>query len=784
MMMRRVFAIVVMLCMVMVLLPAPQAQAAASSRMDLPRSEDEMRQMAVDYAVQLSQVEWICQQDIDFTKACSWSPELFYHAGTVYRGLPYASDRNSGNANLDEFLASRDGQGNYVGSMAWNEIPASDCGGQVRLAYAWAGALCGLELEELVFDPGEESASFGLIPLGDYDTRGYNRSSSTYKTVNQPNGEERIYNCYTQLKKGDCVFVLYDGGGEHIMLVTGDPIVSRDGNGKIIPTQSIVPVLELTSGIHDKGAYKSNWNDQSYSFASLFQIGFIPMTMESFAKGTVAQPTFENVGINISGDVGFYDLMSGRVVSNYNIFTLTATVTDASGKVVSQGISYPNSLRADLSELSYGADLVSLPAGNYHITVKAKIGFGEQTVVDTDIRYAGCGQAPVVYISDNGTGNGSSPDAALGNASGYDRAFMTSYKDGAFHRALEMLGKTGGTIVICGDVTLTSGRALTRYTGTISPHASPLMYSDQTVRLTSNFGGVDYRQTNGAELIMQRSGKQAVNLELNIGTVWSELDFRLDYDYAMMPTISTSTICAYIACGGHKSVVEESVTVSLSQSGKALDPAKNTKYFPKLYGGTFNGQSVGSTDLTVLGGSWSTVVGGSYEGHLVGGASLTVGGNTVIYDGIYGGGSDNDGELMGDVKLNITGGTVSGKIVIGGSGQFLTEGYSITLTVTGKPDLSKVRIINAGGNEKAASVVLDLGGFRNAGANFTAYFNESEYTQIIPAPDPEVAGPDMTLTIILICAGAVVVIGGAVAVILVLKKKKAAKAASEEEETA
>ena len=193
--MRRVFAIVLTLCMVLVLLPTPKAQAA-ENKMDLPRSEDEMRQMVVDYALQLSQVEWTCQQDIDFTKAVSWSPDLFYHAGTVYRGLPYASDRNSGNANLDEFLAARDGEGNYAGPVAWNEIPASDCGGQVRLAYAWAGALCGLELEELVFDPGEESAAFGLIPLGDYDARGYNRSSSTYKTINQPNGEERIYNCY------------------------------------------------------------------------------------------------------------------------------------------------------------------------------------------------------------------------------------------------------------------------------------------------------------------------------------------------------------------------------------------------------------------------------------------------------------------------------------------------------------------------------------------------------------------------------------------------------------
>lgn len=772
---RRCVLVLLMLCLVLSLVPVSPV-SASETNMDVPRTSDEMRQMVVEYARQLAEAEWTCTQDIDFTNAVSWSPNLFYEAGTVYRGLPYTSDRPSGNANLDEFLASRSGTGEYVGPVSWNEMPGSDCGGQVRLAYAWAGALYQRELEELVFDPGEESENFGLVPLGDYDNSGYSRSSSTKRTVIEPNGEKKMYDCYTQLQAGDCVFVLYDGGGEHIMLITGEPTVARDGNGTIIPTQSMVPVLELTSGIHDKGAYKSNWNDQPYSFAALYEIGFIPLTMETFRQDHFELPALEKVGIDISGDVGFHNLMSGRVVSNYNIFTLTSTITDVSGKVVAQGISYPNSLRADLSELSYGAALMGLAAGDYHITVKAKIGYGEQTVVDTDIRYTGCSSAPVVYISDNGTGNGYSPEAALGNAAGYANVSMTSYKDSALNRALEMLSETGGTVVICDDVTLLSGRALARYTSTISAFSSPAVASEQTVVLTSSYDGVDYRQTKGAELIMQRSGSQAVDLELNIGTVWSDLDFRVDYNYAMLPAITTSTIHAFVSCGGHKTVIEESVTVSLSQAGKALDAQKNAKYYPRLYGGCYNLSTIGTSDLTVFGGSWSTVVGGSHEAYQYGGANITFGGSAVAYDGLYGGGSDNDGALNGDVSLNITGGTISGKLVIGGSGKFLNPGYNISLVVAGKPDLSGVRIINAGGDGTGTSVVMDLGEFRNGGANFTAYYNETEYTKIVPAPDPNTG----LGTVIVIVIAAVVVIG-AVVMVLVVKKKKTAKAALEKE---
>lgn len=758
-------------CLTAALLTAGAGAQGAELR--APAVGDELRAQVVERARALSEIEWTCAQDIDFTKAVSWSPNLYYEAGVTYRGLPYTSDTIAGNEDIEQFAAMLDENGVYAGPTSWNEMPGSDCGGQIRLAYAWAGALCDLEMEGLVFDPGEESRAFGVVPLGGYDCSGYTRSSATKKSILAANDEQLIYNCYAMLRAGDSLFVLFADASEHVMLVTGDPVLQRDGNGTLIPEMCSVPVLELNSAIHDRGSYKTNWNEDSYSFAQLYETGFIPLTMEAFSRESSETPAFETDGVEIAPEAGFHALMSGQVRSNYNIFQLRAVITDAQGNEVLTAVSYPNSLRADLAELSYGAALLDLPAGDYHYTLTAKLGFGEAVVEDTDFHYTGCDGAPVVYISDTGAGNGASPETPLGNAPRYEDMSLTSYTDSALFRALTMLSGTGGTVVVCDDVTLISGRSLSRYTASTSPFSAPAMASEQTVTLTSSYDGVDYRKTNGAQLILRRSGQQAVNLELNIGTVWSDIDLCVDYDYAILPSITISTIQAYVSCGREKTVFEPSVHVTLCHAGQTLDEAEYSKYLPRLYGGYYNLAADGSTDLTVLGGSWSGVVGGSHESYLSGGTKLVFGGEAAAYEGIFGGGSDNRSTLCGDVDVQITGGTVRGKLVAGGSSQSGAPGRSVRLTVSGTPDLSGVRIINAGGAD--AETTLDMGQFQYRKGEFTAYYNEAEFAQVI-APQERAAFP-----IVPVAAGAAVVLAAVIVLVAAKKRKAQAKSADSDE---
>lgn len=751
--------------------PALAAPADATVKtVKVTKSGGDLRALAVEYAKSLSEVVWQCEKSVDFTKAVSWSPQLSYLKGTQYHGLPYTSDKTSCNASLDEFLAQCDESGVYVGPTSWNDMPGSDCGGQVRMAYGWAGALNQYELENLVFNPSEECWASGMIPLGGYDCSQFTYSKSTCRSVMDVNGEEIMFDCYSQLRTGDNLFVLFGDGGEHIVLVTGDPVLVRDDSGNYIAEECSVPILELTSSVFDRGTYKSNWNTQPFTFRYLFDTGFIPYTMKAFKKETVDDVTFTNENIHIAGDVGFHDLMSGRVVSNYNIFKLTATITDGSGKQVLEGISYPLSLNADLAELNYGAGLLELPAGDYHYALTAQTGLGEMAVVDTDIHYTGCDGKPVVYIRDDGAGNGSSPDSPLGNASGYDDVTMVSYKNSVFVRAMEMLSETGGTVVVCGDVTLTSGRGLIRYTSLLSPLATPMVVSNQSVTLTSVYDGVDYREKNGAELIMQRSTDQAVDLEINIGTTWTDLDFRVDYNYTVLPSVTMSTIGAFVSFGGQKTVIEPSVNVTLSMAGAPLNAAENSEYFPNIYGSYYNMFSEGYTDVTVLGGNWNLVVGGSHSGYLMGGTNVTVGGNATLYKGLVGGNDGGSGSVCGDVTVKVTGGTIAGKLVAGSASGFDTDEYNVLLQVEGEPDLSGIRIINAGADGFAKSVVMDLSKLRLRNSkDFTAYYNAEDFT-LVQMP----SGSNPIIRILIAAVAAAVAVTAAVVTVVRIKRKRAA----------
>ncbi len=740
--MKKLLSLALAAMLLLALLPAAslQVRAADADFADLP-SGDELRELVVEHSRAQAAVLWTPAETVDFRNACTWSPALYYEKGVTYRGIPYTSDKISVNADVYAFSRFIDETGAYVGPVTWNDMPGSDCGGQVRLSYGWAGVLCGNELEDMIFDPGDYAASFGMMPVGGYDWSGFNRSASSRQSVLEPNGKFVIYNCYAQMQPGDCVFVLYPDGGEHIMLVTGMPNVAFDGRGECSGEQSTVRILEQTSSIHGDGGVQSNWRESDYTFASLYETGFIPLTMEAFNKSSLDAPTFETAGVSVSGKVGRNALLSGQVLSNYNIFRLRAEIQDASGKTVLTGETYPNSLRADLGKLDYAGKLASLPAGSYRYLLTAEIGFGVKTVLDSEIEWAGAEESPVVFIKDGGSGDGSSPEEAMGNLPGADANLLTSYKCCALYRALNMLSETGGTTVICGDSTVASGRSLERHRQLLSPMSAPEYASEQTVLLTSVYGGVDYRAENGAELILERNAKQTTDLELNICSVWRDLDLRFDYNYVALPAITESTMGAFVACGGKKTVIEDSVTVSLSQSGTPLETEEYKKYLPHLFGGYYNLCGVGDTDLTVLGGTWANVCGGSHDGWRYGSCNLTFGGNARAYGGIYGGGDSKKAVVCGDVTVSVTGGTASGKMVAGTSGSFGISNYQVSLKISGWPDLSGITIVNAGtstGNGMAPlQVLLNMGEFKNAGENFTAYYNESDFSMIVPAPAPE-----------------------------------------------
>ncbi|MBQ9428753.1 MAG: family 43 glycosylhydrolase [Clostridia bacterium] len=161
----------------------------------------------------------------------------------------------------------------------------------------------------------------------------------------------------------------------------------------------------------------------------------------------------------------------------------------------------------------------------------------------------------VCFVRDGGDGNGGSFASACGS----------------FEAAYKALGEAGGTIVVCGKVTLASAFAGYNY-----PHTGK-------VTVTSLYDGIDHRTENGAKIIMRESYHTGGETEFNNIYIISEAKYKA------------------IAGEYHKLVLG---------NGIECDRVDGQTY-PVLLGGGIGDARGKSTDLTVKSGTWGRVRGGA-----------------------------------------------------------------------------------------------------------------------------------------------------------------------------
>lgn len=176
----------------------------------------------------------------------------------------------------------------------------------------------------------------------------------------------------------------------------------------------------------------------------------------------------------------------------------------------------------------------------------------------------------VLYVKDGGTGNGVTPDVAAGSLA---TAFGSVATAG------------GGTVVICGPVTIKSNVIM----GINDPNI--------TVKVTSVYGGVDYRETSEAKLIFDGRYK---NYSLKNNTDFDGLDIHCIGDS-----------CSFFA-NGYRIFIGKDVNVTVAD-----EIAARADCYPNIYGGSAFDLSAtknfpANTSVTVLGGTWNRVVGRGY----------------------------------------------------------------------------------------------------------------------------------------------------------------------------
>ena len=275
--------------------------------------------------------------------------------------------------------------------------------------------------------------------------------------------------------------------------------------------------------------------------------------------------------------------------------------------------------------------------------------------------FANGAQNSAVYIKDGGSGDGTTAENAAGD----------------FRYAVKKIKKNGGTIVVCGRYTVDELICLSSASGTSN--------GKRTITVTSEYGGIDYKKTEDAQLVFG-DGKNSANLMLAGDFVFEKL------------VITTSgNKERYIIAEGNKLVLGEGIECRkngdspfISVIGGSLDQDYNKKYDLTIKSGSYNNVCASNRDLPHVNDCSLNIEGGVFEGNvsvsgLLNRENSTNGKTTlVVKNGVFNG---NIGALTNcnQTSVRIDGGTFNGNIYLygqkntvdinGGTMQSLKEFY-------------------------------------------------------------------------------------------------------------
>ncbi len=382
----------------------------------------------------------------------------------------------------------------------------------------------------------------------------------------------------------------------------------------------------------------------------------------------------------------------------------------------------------------------------------------------------------------------------------------------AFYQATEELAETGGTIVVCGPVYFGEEQCWGAV-GASTKDVFTAEYGTNTIKVTSVYGGVDYRATAGAKITLATPAEIVFQGQ----TIVENIDIETDGTERMMG------FCNYLALVGEG--------VKCYPADDAFEGVPGN--YVSLAGGHRYSKSTGATPtLVVKSGTYNKIVAGLWGTTASLGSEscetfLTIEGTTTVLGAVYGT-VQNKSPYSGHVNIDINGGTFECDINgIGPTGLGNTDG-KVTITITGG-DFTNIYSVNdadiAAVNNLPAYSLLDLSGWKGSAealaplyqaiTNFTEVklpagidagsLTTQQTTQTTPESTEPAESDDETTTpattdkgdsttkndstdkgsaapadessntglIIGIIAGVVAVAAIAVVVVIVLKKKKA-----------
>ncbi len=336
--------------------------------------EGNYRQIVKDYMLKMANITWTPKE----TFSIKWKGEprfkidLTYEKGVTYHGMTYCDTKGT----LDMFEQLLDGDVFTANSEYYDECFGNHCSASMDMAYQqildfpYTGTvkpnpqrgtmlkLTGNLVLPTVYGSGYDSADIWAI-----------------------NSKEAVMEAYAELDTGDILYYSNKHKSGHARMVSLPAEVVRFENGVIDPENSYIYTVEQTNAWDKTEAAQGKnttwWIDHKYSFATLYQKFFKPVTFTAYTSGEKLKDAYMIYsGSNTAETIK--DGVKGTVTTTFPLTYVRLTVKDTNGNLIKTAIKYNLSKDyfVDVSEMNEELGISSLEKGKYTFALRVGIARG------------------------------------------------------------------------------------------------------------------------------------------------------------------------------------------------------------------------------------------------------------------------------------------------------------------------------------------------------------------------------------------------------------------------
>ncbi|MBQ6703055.1 MAG: hypothetical protein IJN17_08910 [Clostridia bacterium] len=352
---------------------------------DLPEN---FREAAVAQMRKQATVEWTPEYTFSYGNTYdNWGFKMTYTAGKKYTGLPYGNM----NCNMSEFQKYLDEHGGKFAAKAengYNDVMGTQCSTAINLSFqTFFPEACKVSDS---WWPSYHSKFIG-INVGSYEAPdGMKRGVD----IVAHNGEEKMYESYALADMGDVIISKDDERAvTHVRMVAAKAVVARGANGQINPNRSYLVCIEQTDSFDStrKDVNTTWWVDHKYTFASLYQGGWVPVSLECYKDNVSVYPYIALDEIP-TADMLAKGTLGGTVSTDYTLNYIHLSIYDKAGNLVNRVVknnSFDGS-KENLRKHAFNLFNDSLKAGTeYTFVLDAGIAAGNAELCRVDFTYNG-----------------------------------------------------------------------------------------------------------------------------------------------------------------------------------------------------------------------------------------------------------------------------------------------------------------------------------------------------------------------------------------------------------